>query len=313
MGRRAEPRATIPADDPLLVAAQEALDQPHDLESLARRFGYSPFHFHRLFTAGVGETPKQHVERLRLEKGWLAVAVTDQPILDIALAVGFQSHETFIRAFRRAYGETPTALRRRAKVLQRERVEANKDFRGEGCTLSEVRFVRLPAMSLIAQRVVGPYSANVVAPWSDRDRFWAPLAAWAEAAGVAHSRLPIGFFHDIPGITPPETMRSDFCLALQSDVEPPAPFRLLAFTGGDYAVIEHRGPYATIDQAYRNLADGVRRAADRWRFAEGAPMQLFLEHAVGGDPDANRTEVYMPISPVRRSRKKRQEGASSSV
>lgn len=299
-------------DDHRLIAVQRELDQPHDLESLAKTFGYSPFHFHRLFTAGVGETPRQHVERLRLEKGWLAVAVTERPILDIALEVGFQSHETFIRAFRRAYGETPTAFRRRAKRAQQERLDAKAGFRGEGCALSEVRFERLPPMTLVAVRHVGPYTMPLF-PLTERDPFWAPIAAWAEDAGVAHARLPMGFFYDLPGITPPETMRSDFGLALQATVEVPAPFRLMEFPGGDWAVIEHRGPYPTIAQAYHTLADGIRRAADRWAFADGVPFQIFHEHAIGGDPGDHRTEVLMAVAPVRRGRKKRQAGGGPSV
>src|SRR5690606_36754734 len=127
--------------------------------------------FHRLFRRAVGETPKGHIDRLRLEKGWLLVALTDVPILEIAHAVGFQSHETFYRAFKRAYGQTPTAFRRAAKLAQRERLERNRVFRGEGCVLSEVRFVRLRPRTLLAQRHVQSYAELDLAPFTDEDPY----------------------------------------------------------------------------------------------------------------------------------------------
>ena len=68
--------------------------------------------------------------------------------------------------------------------------------------------------------------------------------------------------------------------------------RGLDFAGGWYAVIEHQGPYATIDQAYRGCADGIRRSS-KYAFAMGPPIQFFRE--VGQAPEANLTEVCFPV------------------
>src|SRR5687768_4324233 len=89
---------------PLLLDVESNLEQDLTLDSLARRFGYSPFHFHRYFSGAFGETPKRHVDRLRLERAAYKLAITHDSVLDIALAVGFKSHETFSRAFKRAFG-----------------------------------------------------------------------------------------------------------------------------------------------------------------------------------------------------------------
>jgi AraC family transcriptional regulator len=287
--------ARVGGDHPRLVEAQDKLDEDLSLDALAQSFGYSPFHFHRVFTREVGETPKAHVDRLRLERGWLLVAVTSQSILDIALTVGFRSHETFARAFKRTYGFAPTEFRRRAKAAQQERVERNKTFRGAGCTLSEVRFVTLPATPLLAIRHVQSYATLRLAPLTDEDPYWTKLVAWAEANGVAYTPVAIGIYHDIPGITPADAMRSDFCLPIGAEVAPEEPFRCIPFEGGEFGVIEHLGDYTTIDQAYRNLADGIRRAADRYTFDSVAPFQIFREVRIGGDPDLNRTEVYFRV------------------
>src|SRR5687768_8239063 len=104
---RGQGPAPIDSIAPLLVGVQTHPERDVSLESLAREWGYSPSHFHRLFTEAVGETPKEHVERVRLERAALRVAISSDSFLDIALSVGFRSHETFTRAFKRHFGMTP--------------------------------------------------------------------------------------------------------------------------------------------------------------------------------------------------------------
>src|SRR5688572_11190797 len=129
---------------PLLIEVQERLEGDVSLSALARRYGYSPFHFHRFFSKTVGETPKQHVDRLRLERAAYKLAITRESVLHIALSVGFKNHETFSRAFKRAFNYTPRDYRRGCRAAQRQRLERNKNFCGNGCLLSDVRFVSLP-------------------------------------------------------------------------------------------------------------------------------------------------------------------------
>lgn len=279
---------------PLLIALEEDLECDTRLRALADRVGASPFHFHRKFAAEVGETPKRRVERLRLERAAYQLAVSTMPVLEIALGVGFNTHETFSRAFRRRFGASPLRYRQAAQAAQAERMRRMAGFRGDGCELSEVRFLRLAPMTLIAVRRLGAYAAFDTRPLQEGDVAWAPLADWAEARGLGVRRLAIGFFPDDPGVTPGAAQRADVCLAVDGDPPTDPLVRRIDFPGGPYASISHAGPYATIDQAYRTLADGIRRS-DRYTFDVGPPMQLFHQVHVGGDPAANLSEVLFPV------------------
>jgi AraC family transcriptional regulator len=53
---------------PLLMDVQQHLDQDLNLQFLAGKYDYSPFHFQRLFSNAMGEAPKEYVQRLRLER-----------------------------------------------------------------------------------------------------------------------------------------------------------------------------------------------------------------------------------------------------
>src|SRR5450755_2431178 len=96
-----------------LVFAARHLDADLSLDSLADQTGLSACHMHRVFAAAVGETPKQFTLRLRLGRAAALLLSGREPVLDIALACGFQSHEVFCRAFRRRFGMSPSAYRER--------------------------------------------------------------------------------------------------------------------------------------------------------------------------------------------------------
>ena len=286
----------IEAVTPLLIDVQSKLDREISLESLARQSGYSPFHFHRFFSNAVGETPKKYVDRLRLERAAYKLAITGKTVLQIALSVGFANHETFSRAFKRAFGYTPRDYRRVSKRLQAERLERNRGFKGEGCLLSDVQFVTLPAMKLLAIRRHGAYSDCPV-PFLAQDRFWNDVVAWAKRNQVSYHPLTIAISYDDPTVTPRSLQRLDACVPIDCDVTSRGRIRRVDFVGGRYGGIEHVGPYSTIDQAYRNLADGIRRSS-RYDFDEGPPVQIYRKIHIGGDAEANVTEVYFPIRSV---------------
>ena len=278
---------------PLLIDMQRHLDRELSLESLARQYGYSPFHFHRFFSIAVGETPKQHVDRLRLERAAYKLAITDKTVLEIALSVGFKHHETFSRAFKRTFGCSPIDYRRACKAAQADRLERNRGFRGQGCELSDVRFVSLPAMTLLAIRRHGGY-ADCPVPFLDGDEFWNDLVDWAKRKQAPYHPLAIAISYDDPTLTPKALQRLDACIPAAGNVKAEGRIRRLDFAGGRYGGIEHTGPLATIDQAYRSLADGIRRSC-HYVFDEGPPVQIYRKVHIGGDPSANLTEVYFPV------------------
>ena len=88
------------------------LDNGLPLEDLAAIACYSPYHFHRIFSAFVGEPVAAYVRRKRLEKGALEIVRTNRPITEIALAAGFETPTAFTKAFKRTFGTTPSALRK---------------------------------------------------------------------------------------------------------------------------------------------------------------------------------------------------------
>jgi AraC family transcriptional regulator len=83
------------------------------LDELAGVAAFSPFYFHRIFAAMVGETPAQYVRRLRVERAaQQLVAAPRKPVTQVALDCGFSGSAPFARAFRETYGMSASEWRR---------------------------------------------------------------------------------------------------------------------------------------------------------------------------------------------------------
>jgi transcriptional regulator GlxA family with amidase domain len=95
---------------------RERLCEPLGVERLADQAAMSPRHFARAFTAETGVTPAKAVERLRLEAARVRVEAGHEPIDRVAETAGFGDPERMRRAFLRAFGQPPQALRRAARA-----------------------------------------------------------------------------------------------------------------------------------------------------------------------------------------------------
>src|SRR6202034_2761314 len=111
---------------PVIAFAAAHLDEDLSLGSLADHAGLSAFHLHRIFSAAAGETPKQFTLRLRLARASAMLLTGSDSVLDVALSCGFQSHETFCRAFRRRFRMSPSAYRARGFAGGVEAAEARE-------------------------------------------------------------------------------------------------------------------------------------------------------------------------------------------
>jgi len=95
---------------------RERLHEPLNVERLADRAAMSPRNFARAFAAETGVTPARAVERLRVEAARERIEAGPEPIEAIAQAAGFGEPERMRRAFLRAFGQPPQALRRSARA-----------------------------------------------------------------------------------------------------------------------------------------------------------------------------------------------------
>jgi AraC family transcriptional regulator len=90
---------------------REHISEPLDRQVLAAVAGFSVPHFHRIFTAHIGESAAAYVRRLRMERAGRKLRMGAVDITQVALAAGYDTHAAFSKAFKQQYGLSPSEFR----------------------------------------------------------------------------------------------------------------------------------------------------------------------------------------------------------
>ena len=291
------------------------LSEPLDLATLAGVAHFSPFHFHRLFVAWMGETLGQYLRRRRLEVAALRLLMQPRSaVLEIALAVGFGSGEAFSRAFQERFGCSPTRWRR-VRVEERESrkrkldqalrnpdqaarstgshdVQAGKSDQEPSMNLPRpVVLVERSPVRVAYLRHVGPYGAAVGRFFAQR--FW-PFVA---AQGL-QGRTVYGISHDNPEVTAAERCRFDACVEVDGDWVPVGEAQVTEIPGGRYASMAFHGDSDSIGEAWAALLRDWLPSSG-WQI-DGRPT--FEQYPPGGSFDQAtglfRCDIVIPVAPL---------------
>ncbi|CAJ51010.1 AraC family transcriptional regulator [Bordetella avium] len=249
-----------------------------DLYRLAELACLSPFHFHRVYRALMGETVSDTAQRMRMQRAALELTRGQDDLSRVAQRAGYQSLASFTRAFSASYGAPPGRYRAQ-HLLKRSTRES---------VMYSVNLVSYPGLTLAALPHQGDYQR--IGESFDR------LALLAVNQGLiaphAESGPWIGVYYDDPRQVETGRLRSHACVA--SKGAPGDPLQTLVIPAMRCGVVEYLGPYTEIDHAYD------------WMFSEWLPASgeepldfpMFEEYA--NDPKttpaaALLTRIYLPL------------------
>lgn len=265
----------------------ENLDRSLSLARLAEVACFSPFHFHRIFAAHIGETLHDHVRRLRLERAAMRLSRTAESVTEIAMATGFDTPAAFSKAFRGHFGQTPSEFR--------DAGAQTRHTPGSPTVPEELLAVK-PEIRRIAEKEVlfvrrsGPYADAAATAWSALMGF-----AYQTKSLTADTEL-IGISHDDPEITPESRVRYDACVTFSGNLRPEGDVGTQTISGGRYAVFLHRGPYQEMVHTLRAIFAG-------WLPASGARLRdcPAFEVYLNRDPRRTKpenlcTEIWLPVA-----------------
>ncbi len=92
----------------------EHIDQPLNIDVVAKKSGYSKWYLQRMFRTVMRQTLGEYIRQRRLLLAAKELRTTRRPIFDIAMDYGYVSQQTFSRVFRREFDRTPTDYRHHA-------------------------------------------------------------------------------------------------------------------------------------------------------------------------------------------------------
>ncbi|MGV3616921.1 MAG: AraC family transcriptional regulator [Fimbriimonas sp.] len=276
------------------------LDDPVELTELADQVCMSRFHFHRVFQALLGETVGEMVRRLRMERAAHFLRMSDRPITEIAFLSGYATLEAFIRAFRAAFGYTPSAFRKRLTYdghLPTPNGQHFDDPRGErlrfvappGGMNMKVEIREIPTRRAVCVVHKGPY--YMIGGAFDR------IDKWVKAHGVA-AQEGIGIYYDDPSAVPPDQLRSHAGQFVADDFTAEDPeVEIVDVQGGLYAVATHLGPYDGLIQTWTALYAWIPTSG--YELGPHPAFELYVNRCDEVPANEVRTDIHLSLKKPR--------------
>jgi AraC family transcriptional regulator len=142
---------------------------PVSLDDLARVAEVSRFHLSRSFVYVTGIPASAYLRDRRLSQAAHRLAAGEADILNLALSLGYGSHEAFSRAFKRRFGETPEQIRNQGHTDNLQLLEAMKVTSTTATNLTKPRLEQRPPLLLagISRNYRGGDNAAIPGQWQE--------------------------------------------------------------------------------------------------------------------------------------------------
>jgi AraC family transcriptional regulator len=294
--------------DSYLAAVQRALDhiedhlrEPLPLESIARRAGFSLWHFQRIFTAYVGEPLGSYVRRRRLTAAAAELRASPRRLLDLALDYQFESHEAFTRAFKSVFLVTPATFRRNRQlpwVHTRPHLSSAHLRHLSRNIAVKPQIIQLPAFTLLGLETrfisaMSPEANNLVQIPPLFDRFFKRRAELPPALD--------GFTYGACNCLPADQRtREDELVFLVSahvaaDAKIPAGMKTWRLPARTYAHFTHRGPINRLRETISYIYGAWLPRSD-FHCADGPQLERY-DGRFGDGGEQSELDYLIPVTP----------------
>lgn len=226
------------------------IDTNLDLSLLAAKSALSKYHFHRIFKALLGEQPLKYVARRRLTRAAHDLLNTDRRIIDIAFDLGFGSHESFIRAFKKRFLLTPSQFRRiKPRIPFEDKGKIGPlDLRlSHGKAIPNPTILTRPAFSITGLIYSGRETSAIGWLW---DRFWEMIRSGTFT--VENHQYLGACFHDLD-MRNNEVFEYYAGFEIGDSINIPKRFKTVDIPENAYAVFTHQGHVNNIEMTYDQI------------------------------------------------------------
>jgi AraC family transcriptional regulator len=264
------------------------LNEDLTAELLCKIANFSKYHFIRQFSEYAGISVFGYIRLMRLKHAsYRLVFNAHERIITIALDAGFENPESFSRAFKNTFGQTPTQFRTRPEWQPwSEKYQLPTRQRRDEMKVSVVVF--LETKIAVLEHRGAPALINDSAM---------KFIAWRKASGLSPVKTSktFGIAHDDPAQTEPDNFRFDICGSVTGEIaDNPQGVKIGVIPGGRCAVVRHLGSHDRIGESARYLYR-------QWLPESGEELRDFplFFHYLNLIPETAEndliTDIYLPL------------------
>jgi AraC family transcriptional regulator len=258
------------------------------LERLSQVACFSKYHFHRQFSEYTGISVYKYVQLVRLKRAsYRLVFNVQERITDIALDAGFENPESFSRAFKNTFGQTPSAFRSKPAWQH-----WNEQYTFPNRERKQNMAVKIVNCEPVKIAMLTHYGAPALLMGSVEI-----FIDWRKTSGLSPVKTSrsFGIAYDNPDTTEPEKFQFGICGSVDKDIpDNPQGVQNSVLPGGRCVVVRHLGSHDRIGESiYPLYRDWLPKSGETLR-----DFPLYF-HYLNLLPDTAEheliTDIYLPL------------------
>ncbi|CAH0121431.1 HTH-type transcriptional activator RhaR [Paenibacillus sp. CECT 9249] len=265
---------------------EKRLGQKTNVDEIAGHIGYSKFHFQRLFHQVTNHTVGQYVAARKLTEAAKTLRRTNYRIIDVSYMYGFESHETFTRAFKARFGVLPNEWRGSGRIPPNLMMDVLKAE-----YLDHIQQLEAEAAGQVVldEKIVRGYSARSGSVEHIYD-CWNRL--WKNCRNKQTDKFGIVRYDDSMEFDATYTYLAAAEAEHIEAAEEQEPFTI---PEGTYIVFEHRGSVEKLPLTYRYIY-GTWFTRNTHRLNGVFDFEYYGERFVEVDRTDSGILIYVPVS-----------------
>ncbi|WP_291573065.1 AraC family transcriptional regulator [Clostridium sp. UBA4548] len=268
---------------------EENITEEISIDYIAKKAFMSPFYFQKGFGMLCGFTIGEYIRQRRLTLAGSELVSTNEKVIDIALKYGYDSPDSFTKAFIRFHGVTPTAVRKDGAMIK-SFAPLKIKFSLEGGYIMDYKIVEKDSFTIMGASKVFKYdNANAKVP-----------QFWTEHYETGNGDFVCGMY----GVSIDESMGSDEFEYLIADnynpsIEIPNGFITKIIPKHTWAVFACKGPMP------KAMQDGNKKIFSEWlpnckdyEIAAGYNIEMYTniaDYPQGNQDENYYSEIWIPV------------------
>ena len=274
------------------------------IDDIAQEAHFSRWHFQMIFNSTVGDTVKEYIRKRRLSEALMSLADDQNKIIDVALAAGFESQESFTRAFKNYFGLNPAECRKKGidqiQYMKKKKITMDYlDHLYKGVNMEPIfKNVETFTVAGFGNRFISVLSEeknnHIVIP-----KLWNQFIPQQNLLTKRKSTSNFGVCFCLPKDERKHPEECYYIAGAEIDDNETLPTGMekVTISSGKYAVFTHKGP---LDEAVSNIGHTMNYIYGSWLPKSGcelrdAPDFELYDHRFHPTAENSEFDIYIPI------------------